>query len=99
DRETTLRIYALGEGTSSRMVDYGWIENAKTGKTVWEMTYRITEHAGGAPKNRRVDTTITLPAGDYIVKYDSDDSHAFAEWNAAPPDDREAWGITVSRAR
>jgi len=28
------------------MYDYGWIEEAKTGKTVWEMTYHMTEHAG-----------------------------------------------------
>jgi hypothetical protein len=98
DRETSLRVYALGEGTRSGMVDYGWIENAKTGKTVWEMTYRMTEPAGGASKNRRVDTTITLPAGEYIVKYETDGSHSFGDWNADPPEDPEAWGITVLRA-
>jgi hypothetical protein len=97
-RETSLRVYALGEGTRSGMVDYGWIEDAKTGKTVWEMTYRTTEPAGGASKNRRVDTTITLPAGEYVVKYEADGSHSFADWNADPPDDPEAWGITVFRA-
>ena len=26
-------------------------------------------------------------------------SHAFGDWNAAPPDDPIAWGITVSRSQ
>ena len=51
-KETKLRIYAIGEGTGNDMNDYGWIENKKTGRTVWEMTYRQTENAGGANKNR-----------------------------------------------
>ncbi|MDP9323015.1 MAG: hypothetical protein M3P13_05220, partial [Acidobacteriota bacterium] len=65
---------------------------------VWEMTYRITEHAGGAAKNRRFDGTVRLPAGDYVVKYETDESHSFGDWNAAPPDDPEMWGITIFRA-
>jgi hypothetical protein len=97
DRETELRIYAIGEGTRGGMDDYGWIEDAKTGKTVWEMTYRSTDHAGGADKNRRFDGTITLRAGEYVVKFETDGSHSFADWNADPPDDPEAWGITLFR--
>ena len=80
------------------MVDFGWIEDVKSGRRVWEMTYRTTEHGGGAQKNRRFDGTITLPAGEYVLVYESDDSHAFGAWNAAPPEDPEAWGITVSKA-
>ena len=98
DRETALRIYALGEGSGRSLVDYGWIEDAKTGRTVWEMTYRTTEHAGGATKNRRFDGTITLPAGQYTLRYESDDSHSFGSWNADPPDDPDMWGITIYRA-
>ena len=40
DRESDIRIYALGEGTGGEMVDYGWIEDAASGRRVWEMTYR-----------------------------------------------------------
>src|SRR5262249_36251132 len=69
DRETQIRIYAIGEASGHTMVDYGWIENAKTGKTVWEMTYRTTEPAGGAAKNRKFDGAITLPAGEYVLRY------------------------------
>lgn len=97
DRDSDVRVYALGEGTGDDMSDYGWIEDAKTGRRVWEMTYRITQHAGGATKNRRFDGAVRLPAGEYILRYETDGSHAFGDWNAAPPDDPEMWGITVYR--
>jgi hypothetical protein len=92
-----VRIYALGEGVGGEMVDYGWIEDAKSGRTVWEMTYRTTERGGGASKNRRFEGTIKLPAGAYVLHYCTDDSHAFGEWNADPPDDPISWGITIYR--
>jgi hypothetical protein len=98
DRETAVRIYALGEGTSGEMHDYGWIEDARTGRTVWELTYRMTEHGGGAQKNRRFDGVIKLPAGEYVLRYRTDGSHSFGSWNADPPEDPEAWGISVYRA-
>lgn len=98
-REGDVRIYALGEGSGDEMYDYGWIEDAKSGQRVWEMTYRSTAAAGGASKNRRFEGNVRLPAGDYVVQYQTDGSHAFGGWNAAPPDDPEAWGITVYRAR
>jgi hypothetical protein len=96
--ESAVRIYAVGEGTGGDMVDYGWIEDTKTGRRVWEMTYGSTQHAGGATKNRRFDGIITLPAGEYVVRYETDGSHSFGDWNAAPPDDPEMWGITIYRA-
>jgi hypothetical protein len=96
--ESDVRIYALGESSGRDMADYGWIEDAKTGRRVWEMTYRSTQHAGGATKNRRFDGTVRLPAGEYVVRYETDGSHSFGDWNAAPPDDPEMWGITIFRA-
>jgi hypothetical protein len=98
-RESEVRIYAIGEGTGNEMYDYGWIEDARTGRRVWEMTYRSTQHAGGASKNRRFEGTVRLPAGEYVVHYQTDGSHAFGDWNAAPPDDPEGWGMTVYRTR
>jgi CubicO group peptidase (beta-lactamase class C family) len=77
-------IFAIGEGRIG-MYDYGWIENIATGDTVWKMTVDKTIHAGGAVKNRMVDTTINLSKGDYILHYISDDSHSFNRWNATPP--------------
>jgi hypothetical protein len=97
DRETTVRIYALGEGDDGNMFDYAWLEEAGTHRVVWEMTYRTTEHAGGASKNRAFDGTVVLGPGEYVLRYESDGSHSYGEWNAEPPDDPEAWGVTVFR--
>jgi len=89
-----VRIYAAGEGQGGQMFDYGWIENADTGAPVWRMEAPSTTHAGGAGKNRKVDQVITLPAGNYKLRYKSDDSHSFDHWNSLPPD-INFWGIAV----
>jgi len=88
------RIFAIGEGQAGEMFDYGWIENTDTGLPVWQMQEPKTTHAGGAGKNRKVDLVITLPAGNYKLRYKSDDSHAFDHWNSLPPD-INFWGIAV----
>lgn len=95
--ETSLRVYALGERQPSRreMTDFGWIMNAKTREKVWTMDVNRTEHAGGSEKNRLIDEVITLPKGTYTVFFQTDDSHAFGDWNSAPPFDPEHWGITI----
>jgi hypothetical protein len=97
DRTTKVRVYALGEGQDRQMFDYGWIEDAKGGNTVWEMTYSMTFHAGGGRKNRMVNTTILLDRGEYILHYVSDDSHSYSSWNVDPPEDQQYWGITLFR--
>ena len=94
--ETRLRVFAMGEGRDAEMFDYGWIEDAN-GRTVWEMKYDETEPAGGADKNRLYDGVITLPAGNYVLRYRSDGSHSYNDWNDNPPDDPESWGIAVFR--
>jgi CubicO group peptidase (beta-lactamase class C family) len=89
-----VRIFAIGEGQGGEMFDYGWIEDVEKGSRVWEMQEAKTAHAGGAGKNRKVDVVITLPAGNYKLRYKSDDSHAFDHWNSLPPD-INFWGIAV----
>ena len=89
-----VRIFAIGEGQGGQMFDYGWIEDVGNGSRVWEMQEPKTSHAGGAGKNRKVDVVITLPAGNYKLRYKSDDSHAFDHWNSLPPD-VNFWGIAV----
>jgi hypothetical protein len=95
DKDTNLRIFALGEGVDGDMVDYGWIKNTETGKVVWEMTYRNTDSAGGATKNRMYNDTIILPKGTYKVYYETDGSHSYRKWNASPPRDPEHYGISL----
>jgi hypothetical protein len=97
NKTTRVRIYAIGEGMGREMDDYGWIEDGRTGTVVWQMTYRMTFHAGGDRKNRMVNTTIILDRGSYRLRFKSDDSHSFGDWNADPPDDQQYWGITLYR--
>src|SRR5687767_9211616 len=93
-RSQEVRIFAIGEGQPGEMFDYGWIEDVDKGSRVWEMQEAQTAHAGGAGKNRKVDVQITLPAGNYKLRYKSDDSHAFDHWNSLPPD-INFWGIAI----
>jgi CubicO group peptidase (beta-lactamase class C family) len=88
-----VRIFAVGEAEAGQMYDYGWIEDEK-GVRVWEMKEPQTTHAGGAGKNRKVDVVITLPAGNYKLRYKTDDSHSFDHWNSLPPENN-FWGIAV----
>ena len=92
--EQSVRVFAVGEGQTGEMFDYGWIEDEKTGKRVWEMKQPETKPAGGAPKNRMIDVSVMLPAGKYRLRYKSDDSHSFDNWNAFPPA-INFWGIAL----
>lgn len=90
----SVRVYALGEADDEDMADRAWITDAQ-GAKVWAMSYRASSHAGGAKKNRMQEATVLLPAGTYTVHYETDGSHAYGDWNAAPPRDPEHYGVTV----
>ncbi|GAB4333953.1 MAG: hypothetical protein Kow0037_12360 [Calditrichia bacterium] len=95
EQPTQVRVLAIGEGDWDEMYDYGWIENSQTGEIVWEMTYKKSRWAGGARKNRRVESTILLDTGSYVLHFRTDDSHSFEDWNDDPPEDPLHYGITV----
>jgi hypothetical protein len=97
EQETKVQVYALGEGTFGEMHDFAWIQDAKTGRAVWEMTYNTSKHAGGAEKNRQYSGTIVLPAGDYVLRYRSDGSHSWEDWNDTPPTDQANYGVTLKK--
>jgi hypothetical protein len=96
-QDGSVHIFALGEGVDDgwTWVDYGWIIDASTGRTVWSMDDRNTSYAGGADKNRMFDGEVRLPAGDYILFYVTDDSHSAHGYNAAAPFEPEAWGLQM----
>ena len=94
-----VRIYAIGEGDWDEMYDYGWIKNRDSDKIVWKMTYDQTRWAGGAKKNRKVNKTLKLPAGRYVVVFVTDDSHSYNQWNSNPPDDPINYGITIFKVK
>lgn len=98
NEETDLLITAAGEISTNGRYDYGWIEDAESGERVWEMTLRNTEHAGGEARTRRFSGVVTLPAGDYLVRYVSDFDFAFGDFDDGAPSRPEEWGITVRRA-
>ena len=92
---TRVRVVALGEGTGGEMHDYAWLADGDTGRTVWRMEYAETGRAGGAVKNRQVEVNLELPPGVYELHYETDGSHAFGDWNAAPPRRPHLWGVTL----
>lgn len=66
------------------LVDYGWIEDSK-GRTIWKMDIMKSRHAGGASKNQVEECEIVLSPGDYLVRYISDESHSWNNWDDLPP--------------
>ena len=98
DKPLDLRIYCIGEYSEGdhSFVDYGYIEDAAAGQRIWEMTRANTEQAGGADKNRVYDGVVHFPRGKYLVRYVTDDSHSFGDWNSTAPYDQDRWGIVVA---
>lgn len=97
NKDSRIHIFALGERSYStdELADYGWITNAETMERVWEMTADNTGYGGGAAKNCQFDGIVDLPAGNYMVYYRTDDSHAYGDWNAAAPFDKRNYGISL----
>ncbi len=92
----SIRIYALGEKDySDEYADYGWIIDLKTRKRIFDMKKIRSQSAGGDNKNRKCDAVFSFPVGDYMLYYNTDDSHSFLDWNAAPPSDPFNYGITL----
>ena len=88
-------VQALGEASRGRVYDYAWIENDDDEKEVWKMSYEASERAGGASKNRQEIAFFTLDPGTYSLYYQTDDSHAYGDYNAAAPDHPERWGVAL----
>ena len=63
------------------------------------MTYRDSDPAGGADKNRVARISRVLPAGRYAAFYATDDSHDPSQWNTQPPHDPDAWGLRIGVTR
>jgi hypothetical protein len=93
-RAMDVHIYAIGEGNRD-MVDYGWIIDADTHQRVWTMAPDNTVPAGGSEKNRLFDGKVHLTPGNYLVYYRTDGSHAYDDWNAAPPAEARYWGVSL----
>lgn len=93
---TTVHLYAVGQFCDRGGCDYGWIEDAVTREPVWTMTWDNTEPAGGWAANRQFRGELTLPPGLYQAAYRTNRGHDFRDWEANPPRDPAAWGLTLS---
>ncbi len=95
DEAGTYLIVVVGEGLDDMMFDYGWLEDA-AGSPVWSAEdFNSSFHAGGAAKNRMFLDEITLDEGVYHLRYQSDASHSYENWNQPPPTFAGLWGIAL----
>ena len=95
ENEGFFLVISLGEVWDNGLYDYGWLENAESGKVVWKMDPAKTLCAGGHPKNRWQIEALRLKPGRYLLHYQTDDSHSYPNWNAQPPKYESFWGIQL----
>ena len=95
----TYVVVVVGESDNVSAADFGWIENAKK-DTVWSFPLiEDSHHAGGAIKNRVAVAPVNLEAGSYFLRYKSDDTHSYGEWNEVAPDQMSLYGIALLKIR
>lgn len=70
----------------------------ESGTLLWRPYLGKTRHAGGALKNRRQEDTLTLPAGRYVLRYTTDESHSDGHWDDLPPAE-EFSGVKIYELR
>jgi Carbohydrate family 9 binding domain-like len=71
-------------------LDKCWIEDAATGLPVWAMRGKFGPDYPGFSNRSR----LTLPAGNYVLKYTSDKGHSYEHWYGKPPSNG-IYGATI----
>lgn len=92
-----VRVQSVGEVAEGEVVDGGLIQTLAGREMVWEFG-PDAPWAGGAQRNRRVDTVLTLDPGLYRARYASNRSHAYRSWRGNPPYIPSDWGMTITYA-
>ncbi len=97
-RTARLKVLVTGEVDEAEGValDYGWIEDARTGRTVWSAEDESPQPAGNAAVNVYWVGELALNAGDYLAGYLSDAVHGPGDWHDLPPYDPDAWGLRLA---
>jgi ligand-binding sensor domain-containing protein/serine phosphatase RsbU (regulator of sigma subunit) len=93
NKKTNVLVISMGE-MLNELWDFGWLEDTD-GNEIWKMSVDESKHAGGARKNRMQISSVELEKGSYNLKYKSDDSHSYNNWNAAAPIQPLWWGIQL----
>ena len=94
-RPTPVFASGLGELRDDGRFDYGTLTREPTGDEVWSMAYDRSSPGGGASKNRRVDAFLTLAPGAYTLRFQTDGTHHYGDFNDAEPDNKERWGVAL----
>jgi signal transduction histidine kinase/ligand-binding sensor domain-containing protein len=91
---TEILIAGMGEIRSDERYDWGWIENS-AGEKIWDMNFGNTVNDGS---NARVRLeVIKLNAGNYRLRYRSDDGYSYGHWNRPAPLHADLWGIQLRK--
>ena len=100
DERSTVLIEALGEiYEGDERYDYGSIVRLDDSAVVWEMAYANTHPVGGRDGNRGFFGVVVLSPGTYAVRYETDASHHFGDFDGNEPENPELWGIRLSLVR
>ncbi|WP_291781697.1 two-component regulator propeller domain-containing protein, partial [Cecembia sp.] len=91
----TYYVVWVGEGDPSGMVDFGWLQNEAGESIMRPESIDDTYWAGGSIKNRLQIIQTELNPGNYALRYTSDDSHHYDNWNAPEPEFLPLYGIAV----
>ena len=97
-RTARLTVQVTGEADErdGAALDFGWIEDARTGRTVWSAEDASPQPAGNAAVNVKWEGSLALNAGDYLAGFLSDAVHGPGDWHELPPYDPEAWGLRLT---
>ena len=71
----------------------GWLKD-DTGRIIWEMNYdnsKAENYAG----QRVAIKTLSLPAGNYQLRYESTGGFCYGYWPQSPPIHADLWGIQL----
>ncbi|GAB3942189.1 hypothetical protein GCM10028805_06420 [Spirosoma harenae] len=87
-----LLLVVGGEWTADTKLDYGWLEDEQ-GKRIWTTTDKQSAVDGPVEQVRNQIAVIHLKAGNYRLRYRSNDTYAYGQWEVAPPYHPQLWGI------
>lgn len=94
-RPTAVELIAIGALNQNDRYDFGWIQQAESRATVWQLTYDSTEAAGGSSWNRVARDTLTLPAGRYVATWVASANHGPDDRTRLPAYDPSLRGLTL----
>ena len=73
--------------------DNGWLED-DAGRVIWEMNFDNSKPDNYADQRVAVKT-ISLPAGNYRLRYESVGRFYYGHWPQSPPIHADLWGIQL----